>query len=699
MNDEQFQAWLDQHGGEVGRKDNERDAEDGTMNPNTGAPNKKRVVDTTTITAKDGATLTIRRNASGSGPTYSVIENTAPKPATAPAAGQKPAGGREGPEGTPDPNSPTGFDNTRPRWVVRDANGNEVWARPLEPAERQQWERDKNGGKTDAEMSTPPKEEVNPSDPTRLRKPDGKGGWVDAGPNAAGVQAAADRNKPTTSIRENPDGTVSAVQTFPDGRPPVVTVIPGVRGKPDTVKGPDGVTYERGPDGTYKPAAGIPTPGAAAKNVDEFVPDYTQPDLGLGKWAASQRQKIGKPSEAGGITQKDYDAAVTSAHQQAQVTIQNVTSNQQVVRQRDLDQQNERKNLSDQSAADYGKAQSTFNDLWKYTKPGSRAIMDVIPGVMEEQKRYRAEREGTATGQSPLHPMFTSLATAAGVKTPPPVSDLGAQAAAATQTTNDQITRLTQPPAASPAAAGPLAGPQAAAAQAAAAQAASVAAGPPATSMDASDPAQQGRPNIIPPTPVMPSGQTLAPGAPPPTDQNGAPTVFSPSLASGIPGNPDYQPGYPPNSGIVPDPNAPQAVPVPEPVAPAAQDPDPLVTKRKGSTVQTMRRSEWEQKARINSFYAYGWEDEQLPVDVPYPTSPGAYSQMAPQQPGPLTAWAQQATAPQPPQPPAVPMNPALQQAAQQPPAWNPYETGGKLAAWGVPPEAVAQAMRELGMT
>jgi hypothetical protein len=62
---------------------------------------------------------------------------------------EKPTTGRV--EGTPVPGG--GFDNSKPIWVERDANGQQVGAaKPLTADQRQQWERDKNGGKTDAEL-------------------------------------------------------------------------------------------------------------------------------------------------------------------------------------------------------------------------------------------------------------------------------------------------------------------------------------------------------------------------------------------------------------------------------------------------------------------------------------------------------------------------------------------------------------------
>ena len=82
--------------------------------------------------------------------------------------------------------------------------------------------------KAEAAAAVTPKEEVNPSDPTRLRKPDGKGGWVDAGPNAAGVEAAAARNRGTTTLKPDGKGGTIAVTTYPDGRAPTTVPVPGV---------------------------------------------------------------------------------------------------------------------------------------------------------------------------------------------------------------------------------------------------------------------------------------------------------------------------------------------------------------------------------------------------------------------------------------------------------------------------------------
>lgn len=89
MTDEQFQAWLDQHGGEVGRKDIEDEVDDpsGARDAN-GNVRKTKKIDRTEVTAKDGATITVRRIGGSlvsapDAPQYDVTATTPPKPTTA----------------------------------------------------------------------------------------------------------------------------------------------------------------------------------------------------------------------------------------------------------------------------------------------------------------------------------------------------------------------------------------------------------------------------------------------------------------------------------------------------------------------------------------------------------------------------------------------------------------------------------------
>jgi hypothetical protein len=326
---------------------------------------------------------------------------TATGPAQAGASAATPKPTKIAVEGTPDPSKPGGFDNERPVMASYWPDGR-VTYEPLTPAERKDWDEQRQqsrnpGGKTDAQLAA-----------------DAKAADDKARQQAADARAVAAANKPgAPTLKPDGKGGTIAIQVMPDGTIKE-TPLPGVPSEATRVT-VEGVVYEKGPDGKFAPAAGIPLPGATAKNVEPFVPDPSQPDLGLGAWAAAQRAKIGQPSEAGGITQSEYDQAVKAGHDQATVYIQNVTSSQTVRRQAEQDERGQRKDLSEQSAGDYGRAQGIFSEILQYTKPGSRAIMDVIPGIMAEQARFRQQREQTARAAPPLHPMFQVMPQAAGV--------------------------------------------------------------------------------------------------------------------------------------------------------------------------------------------------------------------------------------------------------------------------------------------
>lgn len=241
MNDDQLQAWLDQHGGEVGRKDNEREVDDTTINPNTGLPNKKKTVDSTTITAKDGATLTLRRSPDGSGATYQVIENT---PARAQAAQSQ----ASAPGGKPFiDDGPDARENGR-RWGWNDQT--RLYDRDLGPSPTaQEIIRNRSlpadqdpRAETDAERAQRAKETI------------------------ARQDREAERNKPgAPTLKPDGKGGTIAVQTMPDGSIKT-TPLPGVpsdKPTPERVT-VNGTVYERDPQtGQYRPAQGLPTTGAA----------------------------------------------------------------------------------------------------------------------------------------------------------------------------------------------------------------------------------------------------------------------------------------------------------------------------------------------------------------------------------------------------------------------------------------------------
>lgn len=192
-------------------------------------------------------------------------------------------------EGTPLPGG--GFDNTKPIWVERDQNGQQVGAaKPLTADQRKQWEIENNvaaglGPKTDAELAAeqgkPKQSRVNPNDATRIQEFDpsannGQGQWVDAGPNDAEIRRRADANKPgAPTLKPDGKGGTIAVQTMPDGTIKTTPLpdVPSDRPAPERVT-VGGVVYERGPDGQYTRAQGLPSEGEATAGgppMPEFV--------------------------------------------------------------------------------------------------------------------------------------------------------------------------------------------------------------------------------------------------------------------------------------------------------------------------------------------------------------------------------------------------------------------------------------------
>lgn len=275
-------------------------------------------------TLADGSYVDARTSKDGAG--WEVIEYkpsakfTASNPNTT-SAQQKPPGGREGPEGTPDPSKPGGFDNDRPIWVVRDKDGNAVWSGPLTQQQREQWERDRNesagrGRKTDAELAAANEQA------TDERQVATHPGWVQVTRKKGndtkivyrdpqGVEHATLPEKPAEAktelvtingqryqVRRTPGtaGQPDKIEWFdPSGKP--LAAPPVEVGKPHTevvtVNGrrytttvttlPEGgVKIENfGPDG--KPIAEIPQSGAVNLPADfpRYTPDLTKRGQGL----------------------------------------------------------------------------------------------------------------------------------------------------------------------------------------------------------------------------------------------------------------------------------------------------------------------------------------------------------------------------------------------------------------------------------
>lgn len=514
---------------------------------------------------------------------------------------------------------------------------------------------------TTTAQATPqkPQDEVNPNDPTRMRRwnPEangGKGGFEDAGPNQAEIDrrkkeadAEADKNRPKPE--KAPDGTYGYWDTKQTPPKWVPLTGPQAQRTPVEINGHYGV-WEPGADGVpvWKPIA-APQAGATAKNVDPFTPDFADPaaDLGLGKWAAKQRAKIGLPPEQGGITQKEYDDAASAAHASATTSISNITSNQGVTRQQALDEQSRRDVQAGRAENDLQRKQGVFDAIWKYTTPGSEAIKAWMPDQLlsgpGSARAIRQQYEGDARPMPALHPFFTggvgaapaTAAPAPSTPTPPNAIGLGGPGAMFS-------------PSGGPALPAPAATPESAVSGAAVAAPA-----PPSRVLALPTGA------VSPPTGVPGYDEPVAPPAssyaPPPLDNVPAPAAETPRVLA----LPTAVPQYPPDR-------------MPEPQAAPAEDPNERITVRywSGEPV-TVTRGE---------FNAWPeWKRDQY-------SAPTTYREAPPLPPGEVTL---------------APPNPALTTVAQQAgrPVFNPYESAGRMVGLGIPSEAIAQALAEMGMT
>jgi hypothetical protein len=507
--------------------------------------------------------------------------------------------------------------------------------------------------------------------------------------------------QPTVSIKEvpQPDGSTKNVRVIsypPDAAHPTGQEIvapsevpgkPAPEAKPPTerVNPADPSKRQRwdpkanGGQGDWVDAGPVAQAGAGIKNVEPFRPDPSDPnkDLGITAWAERQRQKIGQDPGAGGITKADYDEAVTEAHQLATAYANNIVTSQNAQRNVWLDAENQRRNLSQEASHDYDNGLSVFNQIWKYTKPGSRAIMGVIPGIVDQQARIRQERQQTGTPPPALHPMFqwTSEASAAqanGQPPPPPPPGVNVNAA---------------PSSGAPTAPGVPA-----------AEAGASAPPAPVTVPVGMEPhAAEGARWFNDPQSgerrwITPSGDIHA------EDPGGTTHVIA------TPANPSenaalYQSANVPAAPPSAPPSAPDSAPTPEPgsvfVLPPSQQPPPTADDAAGDP-QGMAGGMFAPMAKM----VLG--DQPMPTnpDLPPPDSGGINPpSYGPDAVGPNPNRMEGPGADQD-QINRVPLNPALAAAAQQArvPQFDPYRTAGRMADLGIPHESIAQAMLELGL-
>ena len=358
MNDDQLQAWLDQHGGEVGRKDNEKEVDDpSSINENTGLPNKKKTVDSTTITAKDGATITLRRSPEGSGTTYQVIENTPAKPTS--ASTSKPAippGGSSVTEGTPDPNAPGGWDNNRPRQVIRDAQGNVIWSEELTGADLNAWRQQQQANQPQTGEERKPVQGRpgwtsvtrtvvqggNKTETTVYVGPDGK--EVPTLPNETGVVRVPVEGHPGVYLVTRKDGPNQATHyeneagqkvPQPAAAPSYSVTQRTINGQTFTIitKTPkDGsapTITNYGPDG--QPVSALPTEGVGnIPGLPTYVPDLTKPGAGLFDYA-KQLDEFMKANPS--FTWEKRQQVLEAAQKQASTVVQEFNTGAAILRE------------------------------------------------------------------------------------------------------------------------------------------------------------------------------------------------------------------------------------------------------------------------------------------------------------------------------------------------------------------------------
>lgn len=266
-------------------------------------------------------------------------------------------------EGRPDGQG--GYDNSRPI-MVRTVNGKREEREPT-GAELKDWneaqQRQRNpGGRLDSEIKADKDKE----------------------------EAA---NKPTTTVKEDASGQLVSIQTFPDGRKPVITPL-GVQGTPQQVKGPDGVTYERKPDGSYAPVAGIAPPTAAEPaGAPRPNTNYGQAAAGLTQYRDFLNTQVELNRTSGGrqgITPQQADKLMETRLAQVKLTMeeqQGVVSTQTQMYGQQVSQRGQ--TLTDtagrRTAAgnNYSTVLSNFMPLLKYMpKGGGEAFMRLLTGAV-----------------------------------------------------------------------------------------------------------------------------------------------------------------------------------------------------------------------------------------------------------------------------------------------------------------------------
>jgi hypothetical protein len=360
--------------------------------------------------------------------------------ATSTTAPRVPVGSVPRIEGTPIPGTdPVQYDNGQPVRAWHTPDGKVVYE-ALDAAERTQWERDRNGGRTDAERRTEQQAATG-----EVRKPvDGRPGWtsitrataqggnktevtVFVGPDGKEVPSLPEQAKDPTiqivpingqryQVRTTPGrpGEAPRVEWFdPSGRPiaqPPAEVRPGQVIKGAGPAGED-VQAVTGPDGTisYQPIKGA-TPSAENLPISSDAPkyraDYDQDDLGLTayneqllQWAGTgtpeqqtQRRRVARQliEQAGALATQTASHGTTRRTQALNERNQDITQ-----RSQDINEVQSRRSFA---GSGYDQLFGDFMSSARYLGAGQadlagRAFMDAL-GAREA---YAARTGGYAS--------------------------------------------------------------------------------------------------------------------------------------------------------------------------------------------------------------------------------------------------------------------------------------------------------------
>lgn len=426
MTDSQFSDWLQQHGGEVGRRDVEVEKPTGEYDDRNN-PIKKKVVDHTEVEASDGAKITLRRR-----PTGAAIE------------------------GDPSAIGPSDPDSSQ--YDVIATSPPRLGPRPPVPVRRitkVSTNRSPDGKwvkTTEYDIGQPMVEEVEPtvSVATReingipfsveiTRPPSGQSTFrytnLNTGEEVATLpidtSATAAANKPVPSYQKGGDGKIYPVMFDPStgkfSSGPALDIppetpddrvdlreVPGPNGEKylvitrvpkDTTKSPVIKTY--GPDNKEVPG-GVPVAAPPPTSSGMFIPDPRKPAMGL----SEHLQHLAQLRNENKLTEKQYADLFATAHA---VALSEATRLDVIVRA----QQTNTQNLITQRANDLQAAGTRLN----YTGTATNNAYDTalkIAGALTP-KSLKAAGGGSILG-SIMATQDMRAQQSGGFFTPPPIA-------------------------------------------------------------------------------------------------------------------------------------------------------------------------------------------------------------------------------------------------------------------------------------